>query len=219
MAEAPLTRRYSMRFTPKSLAESLESTADPAFAVDAEGKITAWNSAAKTALGCSRRNALGEFCFNVIGGKDVLGNQVCKRKCLVFRSLRKREPVRRFRMHVRAGTGHLVEAECTTLCLLSSTREASIIHLLRLCPGRGRDRVSHPRHGDTPGLQRAAHPLTPREMEVLRLLAKGRSTRQIAEDLYVSPATVRTHVEHVFGKLNAHSRLEAVVIGAREGLL
>jgi two-component system NarL family response regulator len=56
-------------------------------------------------------------------------------------------------------------------------------------------------------------------MEVLGLLAAGRSTRQMAEDLYVSPATVRTHVEHILGKLQAHSRLEAVVIGAREGLL
>jgi two-component system NarL family response regulator len=56
-------------------------------------------------------------------------------------------------------------------------------------------------------------------MEVLGLLAAGRSTRQMAEDLYVSPATVRTHVEHILGKLQAHSRLEAVVIAAREGLL
>jgi DNA-binding NarL/FixJ family response regulator len=56
-------------------------------------------------------------------------------------------------------------------------------------------------------------------MEVLRFLAAGRSTRQMAEDLYVSPATVRTHVEHILGKLRAHSRLEAVVVGARKGLL
>ncbi len=208
-----------MRFTPKSLAESLESTADPAFAVDAEGKIAAWNSAAKTALGYSRRKALGEFCFNVICGKDVLGNQVCQRECLIFRSLREGNPVRRFRMHVRADTGHYVEAECTTLCILGSTREATVIHVLRLWPGCGRDPVSHPRRGDTRGLQRAAPSLTPREMEVLGLLAAGTSTRQMAEDLHVSPATVRTHVEHILGKLQAHSRLEAVVVGAREGLL
>jgi PAS domain S-box-containing protein len=207
-----------MRFTPKSLAESLESTADPAFAVDAEGKITAWNSAAKTALGYSRRNALGKLCFKVICGKDVFGHQVCQRECLVVRNLRERKPVRRFRMHVRAGTGHYVEAECATLCILA-TREATVIHLLRLWPGRGRDPMSRSRHGDTRGLQRVAPSLTPREMEILGLLAAGRSTRQMAEDLHVSPATVRTHVEHVLAKLQAHTRLEAVVVGAREGLL
>ena len=89
-----------MRFTPKSLAESLESTADPAFAVDAEGKITAWNLAAESALGYPRGKALGEFCFEVICGKDAFGNQVCQRECLVLRSLREGKPVRRFRMHV-----------------------------------------------------------------------------------------------------------------------
>jgi DNA-binding NarL/FixJ family response regulator len=41
----------------------------------------------------------------------------------------------------------------------------------------------------------------------------------MAEDLHVSPATVRSHVEHVLGKLQVHSRLEAVVVAAREGLL
>ena len=217
-ARAPLPLRYSMRFKPESLADSLESTADPAFAVDAESKIVAWNSAAKTALGYSRRHALGELCFKVICGKDVLGNRVCQRECLVFRSLRERKPVRRFRMRVRAGTGHYVEAECTTLCRLGSTSEATVNYLLQLWPGRGRDPVSLPRRGDTRG-SKAAPSLTPREMEVLRFLAAGRSTRQMAEDLYVSPATVRTHVENVLGKLQAHSRLEAVVVGAREGLL
>jgi PAS domain S-box-containing protein len=102
-----------MRFTPESLAESLESTAGPAFAVDAEGKIAAWNSAAETALGHSRTKALGELCFKVIRGKDVVGNRVCQRECLVFRSLRERTPVRRFRMHVHTATRHHVETECT----------------------------------------------------------------------------------------------------------
>ena len=208
-----------MRFTHESLAESLESTTDPAFAVDGEGKITAWNSAAETALGYSRRNALGKFCFEVICGKDRFGNEVCQRECLVLRSLREGKPVRRFRMHVRAGSGHYVEAECASLCILGSAREATVIHLLRLWPGRGSGPVAHFRRSDTPPLQRAAPSLTPREKEVLDLLAAGRSTRQMAEDLHVSPATVRTHVEHVLGKLQAHSRLEAVVVGTREGLL
>jgi DNA-binding NarL/FixJ family response regulator len=56
-------------------------------------------------------------------------------------------------------------------------------------------------------------------MEVLGLLTAGRSTRQMAEDLYVSAATVRSHVEHILVKLRAHSRLEAVLVGVREGLL
>ena len=50
-----------MPFTPQNLAEGLESTADPAFAVDGEGKITVWNSAAETAFGYSRRYVFGRL--------------------------------------------------------------------------------------------------------------------------------------------------------------
>ena len=208
-----------MRFTPTSLAQDLERTGDAAFAVDGEGKITAWNSAAKTALGYSRRDALGKFCFEVLRGKDAFGNRVCQRECLVFRYIREGKPVRRFRMHVRSDTSHYVEAECATLCVQGSTSEPTVIHLLRLWPGRDPDLAPRDRRGDGRALQRGAPSLTPREAEVLGLLAAGRGTQEMAEDLNVSPATVRSHVEHLLRKLGAHSRLEAVVVAARKGLL
>lgn len=53
-------------------------------------------------------------------------------------------------------------------------------------------------------------PLTPREMQVLRLLATEMSTEEIAGELVVSVATLRTHSKNIYGKLNAHSRHEAV---------
>jgi two-component system NarL family response regulator len=56
-------------------------------------------------------------------------------------------------------------------------------------------------------------------MEVLSLLAAARNTKQMSEQLHVSQATVRTHVEHILSKLQVHSRLEAVVVAARENLL
>jgi len=207
-----------MHFTLKSLTESLENTAEPAFAVDTGGKITAWNSAAETALGTLRRNALGKSCIKVICGKDVFGHQVCHRECHVFQSLRDRKPVRRFRMHVRSGIGHYVEAECATLGLVDATGETTVIHLLRLWPSSNRDPVPHSRRDDMRESRLEVPSLTPREMEVLALLAAGRNTKQMSEQLHVSQATVRTHVEHVLGKLKAHSRLEAVVVAAREGL-
>jgi PAS domain S-box-containing protein len=60
--------------------------------------------------------------------------------------------------------------------------------------------------------------LTRRQAEVLRLLEKGRSTRQIAQELHVSPDTVRNHVRDVLRALGAHSRLEAVALARREQL-
>ena len=60
-----------------------------------------------------------------------------------------------------------------------------------------------------------AHPqlkLTPRQAEVLELLERGRSTKQIAQELHLSPETVRNHVRHVLRAVGARSRLEAVAI-------
>ena len=62
-------------------------------------------------------------------------------------------------------------------------------------------------------------PLTRRELEVLRLMTMGVSTAQAAERLHVSRATVRNHVQNIFGKLGVHSRLEAVAFASKHRLL
>lgn len=68
--------------------------------------------------------------------------------------------------------------------------------------------------GDTSGEQ-----LTQREVEILRLLARGQDTQAIADGLTISGNTVRTHLQNIFLKLGAHSKLEAVSIATRRGLL
>jgi DNA-binding NarL/FixJ family response regulator len=61
--------------------------------------------------------------------------------------------------------------------------------------------------------------LTPRELEVIRLLADGLSNRLIASQLGISEHTVKFHVDSILGKLGAHSRTEAVTRAARTGLI
>lgn len=61
--------------------------------------------------------------------------------------------------------------------------------------------------------------LTPRESQVLRLLAEGKSNKTIARELDISEHTVKFHVNAILGKLNAQSRTEAVVIATRLGLI
>lgn len=71
-----------------------------------------------------------------------------------------------------------------------------------------------------PGRRSAAAPeLTAREAQVLQLLAVGASTADIAADLLLSVNTVRNHVQNLLTKLHAHSRLEAVAVAVRHGLL
>lgn len=66
---------------------------------------------------------------------------------------------------------------------------------------------------------RSAQELTVRELQVLELLAAGRSTSEIAAELFLSPNTVRNKVSGVLAKLDARSRLEAVRIGVAQGLV
>jgi NarL family two-component system response regulator LiaR len=63
-----------------------------------------------------------------------------------------------------------------------------------------------------------AEPLTEREVDVLRLVAQGRSNRDIAEELVITEMTVRTHVSNILGKLHLASRTQAALYALREGL-
>ena len=71
-----------------------------------------------------------------------------------------------------------------------------------------------------PGARRPVDPgLTAREREVLEALAAGKSTEDIATSLHISPVTVRNHVQRILAKLDARSRLEAVALGIRAGII
>ena len=61
--------------------------------------------------------------------------------------------------------------------------------------------------------------LTPRELVTLRLMADGRSNKEIAQQLQITERTVKTHVGHLFEKLSVSSRTEAVKVATRRGLV
>lgn len=66
---------------------------------------------------------------------------------------------------------------------------------------------------------RTEYRLSEREMEVLRLLADGKSTREIAETLYIAPRTAATHINNIIGKLGVSSRTAAVALAMRLGIV
>jgi DNA-binding NarL/FixJ family response regulator len=61
--------------------------------------------------------------------------------------------------------------------------------------------------------------LSDREVEVLRLVAQGASNKEVAKQLWISEATVKTHLIHIFGKLGVNDRTSAVTVGLERGIL
>jgi len=78
------------------------------------------------------------------------------------------------------------------------------------------DYARRPPHREQPA---ALAELTPRELEVLRLIARGLSNGDIARHLVVGDATVKTHVARIFAKLDVHDRAQAVVLAYESGLV
>ena len=73
-------------------------------------------------------------------------------------------------------------------------------------------RDNDPKHAPVPRL-------TDRELEVLRLVARGLNNKDVAKQLYISENTVKNHIRNILEKLQLHSRMEAVVYAVREKLL
>jgi RNA polymerase sigma factor (sigma-70 family) len=85
-----------------------------------------------------------------------------------------------------------------------------VIELLRLASRRREQQQA---------VTQAVQRLTPRERQVLQAVAKGLSDREIAERLHVSHETVRTHLVNIFGKLGVESRLQALLLAVRHGVV
>jgi DNA-binding NarL/FixJ family response regulator len=71
----------------------------------------------------------------------------------------------------------------------------------------------------SPAAEASTALLTPREREVLRLLAAGRAADDIAKELFISKKTVGTHLEHIFTKLGVRSRAQAIAVAYRDELV
>jgi PAS domain S-box-containing protein len=204
------------------LAEMLAATADGAFAIDAEGRIVLWNRAAESMLGYTVHEAVGRRCCDLLMGDDENGNRLCCRGCHVVGLVKMRTPVHSFDMRTRTKTGSAIWVNVSTLRFSRDGAGDGTVHLLRdVTETREILALIRERLAIPAALVPAAPDgtLTRRELEILHIIATGVNTKDAAERLHVSPATIRNHVQNILGKLGAHSRLEAVAYATRNRLI
>ncbi|HKY05343.1 MAG TPA: LuxR C-terminal-related transcriptional regulator [Blastocatellia bacterium] len=217
----------------REIKELVESTSDSAFAVDGEGLITAWNRAAADLFGLSADEAIGKPCGQILQGTDECG-LVCSRDCTVRQSVQKHHPVGNFDLQVNTRKDR---QWCNVSVLIAEDDTSTspyAIHIVRPIDVRKRlellmrdfivTETALPAEQVTTLISSTRAPardteLSDREIEVLRLLAKGATTASIAAQLHISRTTVNNHIQHILRKLNAHTRLEAIRRAEHAGLI
>jgi PAS domain S-box-containing protein len=167
--------------------QALASVGVPSYVLDTTGIVRWINPAAERLVGDVR----GRHFTSVVAPEDSL-----RARELFARKVLGSSPATDASGVLVSTAGNRVAVEINAVPLLDGGRVVGVFGLLE----RGTDQ--------TPV---APHPqLTPRQVEVLRLLEQGRSTKQIAAELHLSTETVKHHTRNLFRTLGVHSRLEAV---------
>ena len=197
---------------------ALFSTGEPAYAVDRDGIIRAWNRAAEIAFGYSQSDALACRCWELLAGQDLFGNRYCCKGCPLREMAFKHQSVNSNEMRFVTADKKLKRFRITRLLVACDAENEMLVHLCRQQDERGDDSkniaATH-----KPVIFNRRGTLTNREIEILALLSDGNSTRQMAAELYLSTATVRNHIQNIFYKLNVHNRVAAVCRGRELGLI
>jgi DNA-binding CsgD family transcriptional regulator len=178
---------------------------DALFSFDEQLVVRSWNRAAEELTGVPAEEAVGRCCWEILGGTEPEGALVCHRACPYVRLAREGWPVPSHDMMVKTTRG-LRRISLATIAGDSDPR--LFLHLMRPAA----DPASSPR-------QPREALLTPRQLEVLGLLAEGLAAKAIASRLGVAVPTVRNHIREILRALDAHSQLEALANARRAGLL
>lgn len=208
-----------------TLKRLLDTARDGVFVTTEDNRIVLWNRAAETMMGYRAAEVVGRACRDVLAGQGPTGTPRCVSGCDVAPLLTVNGLDQTFDMETRTKTGDARWLSVTTCAIIDENgRGPFVVHVLRDVTSSKRlhrllrERLGRGRHAALE-LPPSGGALSTRELEVLRLMAAGVGTAAIAQRLGVSRATVRNHVQNIFGKLGVHSRLEAVAHATRHRLL
>ena len=179
------------------VAEALEHINVPSYVIDTTGVIRWVNEAGRRLVGDVR----GRQFTSVVAPEDTR-----RAREHFARKIAGTEQVTDAQVVLLGPDGSRVDVEVSSVPLMQGHRLVGVFGQLVDVEEQDPDEVLPPH-------------LTPRQTEVLRLLKKGLSTGQIAQELHLSTETVRNHVRHLLRALGVHTRLEAVAVAQREHLV
>ncbi len=220
---------------PSDILQMLSGAPDGAYAVDMNQRIIFWNRSAERILGRNAEEVLGQRCYTVMGGRSEDEAPVCAQNCAMVLWARRGRLGPSHTILSRTSAGQPIWLSITHVLLPSARPElGTLVHIFHdvteeveakrlvrrlgsmLAKAPEAPAPASPSAAEAPG---AVDSLSPREAEVLRLMARGLGTKAIAEKLSLSLTTVRNHIQRILAKLDVHTRLEAVAAASRRGLL
>jgi PAS domain S-box-containing protein len=219
------------------LFQSLSKTEDGAFIIDEHHRIVFWNQAAERMLGYKAAEVAGLQCFEILGGRDEEGNTLCQRFCRVAIQAERGDSLPNQDVMVTTKTGERRWLNVSTFAYVSNDMAIGqvIVHLFRdVTENMNHQRFFNQVVAASEQLQQSNHShtippsvplkpqgseLTKREWQVLRLMAQGLATNEMADSMAITQSTVRNHVQNILDKLSVHSRLEAIAYAFQYGLI
>ncbi len=217
-----------------AITSALERSADGAFLIDHNQRITYWNPAAQALLGYAPAEVLGRSCYDIVRGRDDHDHVWCRGNCAVTAKARLGQPVETFNTLATSKSGDLRWINISILALPTTEDDATVIlHLFRDA-SELKQREQFARQvlslvenmqqvqllaGPAPADEASRESLSTRELDVLRLLAQGQSTDQIAVALSITKSTTRNHIQSILQKLHVHTRAQAVARAFENNLL
>lgn len=211
----------------------VERCTTAAIATDAENRVVGLNDAAKELFGFNQTQVFGREFARVFQPRDVYGNPFLYDYSLIFQMLESGQPLRNFECNLLKSCGEYQRTAVSVIVILGPNAASyELVHILWPRDGRRKadEAIAHLLAGNprlevavldtTMGNGDAAQAvLTRRQTEILRLLANGSSGGDIAENLHLSPETVRNHIRNILARLGVHSRVEAVSVAYRRHLI
>jgi PAS domain S-box-containing protein len=122
-----------MTFRLKKCLPLFENTADGAWAVDADQRIILWNKAAEELLGYPAEEAMGQFCYELLAGRDLGERPLCRNRCAISERARRGRPIHSFNLRVRCSDGQMAWIEVSNIVVPTESTEGGYSALVHLC--------------------------------------------------------------------------------------